>query len=118
MRTYNYDDLARKLADKGVGYTEVLSLDRVLDVPQARTPGKCSDFTFKDYDFHTPDLPLPSLTRSEGMSEAPPLLGEDTRAILHTLGYDDNAVAALLDAGAAHSADPDAMLWALPEKTA
>ncbi|PKQ10420.1 MAG: hypothetical protein CVT70_19805 [Alphaproteobacteria bacterium HGW-Alphaproteobacteria-1] len=118
VRAYSYDDLARTLADKGVGHTEVLSLDRVLDVPQAQAPGKCSDFTFKDYDFHTPDLPLPNLTRSEDMSKAPPLLGEDTRSILNMLGYDEAAITALLDAGAARSADSDAALWALPEKTA
>ncbi len=110
-----YDSLAAALSSKGVGFTEVLSADRVLDHPQAQAPGKYSEFAFKAYDFQAPDLPLPGLVREEGLTGAPPLLGQDSSGILADLGFDSARIAQILQAGAAVQADPDAALWSLPK---
>ncbi|MBB4303251.1 formyl-CoA transferase [Rhodobium orientis] len=113
---FTYDDLAERLSASGVGHTEVLSADRVLATPQAQAPGKISGFSFKDFEFETPDLPLPSLLRDDGLSHGPPLLGEDTESLLARLGYDADAIAGILQSGAAVAADPHAELWARPKE--
>ncbi|WP_353476046.1 CaiB/BaiF CoA-transferase family protein (plasmid) [Salipiger sp. H15] len=106
-----YEALAERLARQGVGFTEVLSTDRVLEAPQAQVPGKTSAFGFSDLDFLTPDLPLPHLLRSEGRADPPPLLGENSAELLADLGYAEGEIAALLAAGTILGADGDADLW-------
>ncbi|MCE7029628.1 CaiB/BaiF CoA transferase family protein [Jiella avicenniae] len=107
-----YDALAKVLSTEGVGHTEILSTDRVLQSPQARAPGKYSEFAFEGYDFQSPDLPLSSMIRKDGLDDAPPLLGEDTEAILRSLNYEDREIRELLASGAAHTARRDGPLWA------
>jgi len=114
----DYEALSQRLAAHGVGFTEILSTDRVLSAPQAQVPGKTSDFGFSGYDFRSPDFPLPALLRRDGLDAAPPLLGDDSPAILGDLGYDPATVAALLSAGIAMAADPTAELWARPRDRA
>ncbi|MDT0683024.1 CaiB/BaiF CoA-transferase family protein [Roseicyclus sp. F158] len=112
---FSYDTLADKLSAHGVGFTEILSTDRVLSTPQATSPGKTSEFGFRDLAFETPDLPLPSMVRNDGLSAAPPLLGEDTEAVLARLGYDADTIAAMVASGAAVLADKEADLWSRPK---
>ena len=114
---FDYEALAERLGRNGVGFTEVLSADRVLQAPQAQVPGKCSEFEFKDYTFGSPDFPLPQLTREAGLADAPPLLGEDTRAILQDIGYEAPEIEQFLQSAAAVAADPQAPLWALSRRT-
>ncbi len=115
VKTFYFDDLAIDLSKHGIGFNEVLSLDRVLDAPQAQEPGKCSDFPFSEYEFRSPDLPLTQQLDSAALKTPPPLLGEHTAEILQGLGYDSDAVSALLASGAAVKADTEAMLWAKPK---
>ena len=112
---FAYEALAAELSAYGVGFNEVLSLDRVLDAPQAQVAGKCSDFDFSDYHFQTPNLPFPSHIRNEGLETAPPLLGEHTAEILGALGYDTGTIDALTTAGTAVCADKAQALWAKPK---
>ncbi|MGI3163570.1 CaiB/BaiF CoA transferase family protein [Pseudooceanicola sp. 200-1SW] len=111
---FSYDALAERLGAQGVGFTEILSTDRVMEAPQAQAPGKASTFGFEALSFLGPDLPLPGLVRDEGLDGAPPLLGEDTEALLADLGYGPERIAALLQEGAALRADPGQELWARP----
>jgi crotonobetainyl-CoA:carnitine CoA-transferase CaiB-like acyl-CoA transferase len=112
----DYDALAGRLSQRGVGFTEILSTDRVLEAPQAQVPGKCSAFGFSDLAFRSPDLPLPALVRDGHLSDPPPLLGGNTEEILRALRYDADAIAALTRTGAVVAADPEAELWARPPR--
>lgn len=113
---YYYDDLAQELSEHGVGFNEVLSLDRVLEAPQAQVPGKCSEFDFSGYHFQSPNLPFPAHMREEGLEGPPPLLGEHTEEILSDLGYGSAQIDALKSSQTAVSADKDATLWVKPKK--
>ncbi|UOM32659.1 CaiB/BaiF CoA-transferase family protein [Acuticoccus sp. I52.16.1] len=113
-----FDALAARLADAGAGYTEVLSADRVLTVPQAREPRKYAEFDFAGYAFASPDLPLPAATGEAEPNLPPPLLGEHTRPLLAGLGYAAAEIDAFIAGGAAHVHDPDAEVWAKPARAA
>lgn len=107
-----YDELAKKLTDAGVGYTEVLSLDRVLEAPQAKAPGKYSEFSFKGYEFQSPNFPI-SACFGEAEPDLPsPLLGEHSQVLLEKIGYDEAQINSFLEKGVAVAADAEALLWA------
>ncbi len=111
-----FDELALKLDAQGVGYTEVLPFDRVLDAPQAHFGNKTSEFGFKDYAFQTPELPLGPLMANSDETRPPPLLGEHTAELLEQLGYSTSEAVNMVASGAAVTADPHAPLWSLPKK--
>lgn len=116
VQRYDYEGLAQELSKQGVGFNEVLSLDRVLEVPQAKVSGKCSEFDFSEYHFNTPNLPFPAHIREEGLGGPPPLLGEHTEEILASLGYSTKKIDALRSMQIAVSANKKASLWAKPKK--
>lgn len=118
VRALDYDAVTARLSAQGVGFTEILSADRVLLAPQAQAAGKLSDFDFSGYSFQSPDFPLPGLLRKVGLADNPPLLGEDSAEILHDLGYDPADVAVLLASGAVTAADSGAELWSRPRTPA
>ena len=112
---FDYDQLASALSQFGVGFTEVLSADRVLGTPQAQAPGKYSEFVFKEYGFQSPDFPVPDLVRDDELTAPPPLLGENTLQVLQALGLDAAQIQHALDAGAAYPANSEAPLWSKPK---
>ncbi|WP_108660107.1 CaiB/BaiF CoA transferase family protein [Acuticoccus kandeliae] len=118
VRSATYDALAQRLTAAGVGHTEVLSADRVLEAPQAREPKKYTEFDFAGYAFAAPDLPLPAATAHGEAELPPPLLGEHTRELLARIGYGAGDIEALVAHGAAHDSDPHDELWARPAKAA
>ena len=102
------------LSAAGVGFTEVLPLERVLEVPQARVPGKLRDFSYGGLDFEVPEFP--------GGSEAaanlpPPALGEHTVEVLRGLGFDEGRCAALIACNAVAPEKPGYLSWAPARKT-
>jgi len=56
-RGHTFDAVAAQLKAAGVGFTEVLPLERVLDAPQARHPGKLATCPFRDFAFDVPEFP-------------------------------------------------------------
>lgn len=107
--TLRFDDAETRLSAAGVGFTEVLPLERVLDAPQARVSGKLRDFSYGGYDFEVPEFP--------GGHEAapnlpPPVLGEHTLGLLHSLGFDAGQCEALIAHGAVAPDKPGYLGWA------
>jgi crotonobetainyl-CoA:carnitine CoA-transferase CaiB-like acyl-CoA transferase len=112
VSSYSYDQVAEKLSAAGVGFTEVRSLDRVLDAPHAREPKKFSEFSFANYDFEAPDFPLPSRVGEVELAVPPPLLGEHTRELLSQVGYAEESIQSFIESGVAHVPDLNEQLWA------
>ncbi|MEQ5813868.1 CoA transferase [Marinobacter sp. NFXS11] len=105
----SYEAATEKLESAGIGFTEVLPLERVLEAPQARHPGKLRTLEFGGLKFDVPEFP------GDGAIEpglAPPHLGQHTLEILEQLGFDDGACANLLEESAVSvHADKD-HVWA------
>lgn len=111
VRATTYEALSARLAAAGVGFTEVLSSDRVLQNPQAQEPRKYSDLDFAELQFAAPDFPLPGIAGEASPRMPPPMLGEHSRELLAGLGYDEGQIAALLRAGIAIEANMHDDLW-------
>jgi crotonobetainyl-CoA:carnitine CoA-transferase CaiB-like acyl-CoA transferase len=104
-----YDEVATLLRESSVGFTEILSLEHVLDAEQARQPGKLRDLNFRGYKFEVPEFP--------GQMESepnlpPPELGEHTVDVLKSLGYSDADCAALLEKRAVAITNPAEFAYA------
>ena len=53
----NFDQASSRLQAAGVGFTEVLPLERVLESPQARYPGKLREVKYRGLGFQVPEFP-------------------------------------------------------------
>ncbi len=103
------DDASAKLRAAGVGFTEVLPLEQVLEAPQAQVAGKLRDLDYRGLHFDIPEFPGQAELRA-GL--APPELGEHSLELLCSLGFDQRARAALIEQGAVAAQNPDAFAWA------
>jgi crotonobetainyl-CoA:carnitine CoA-transferase CaiB-like acyl-CoA transferase len=111
MAAHTFEAAAARLKTTGVGFTEVLPLERVLDAPQARHPGKLRQVNYRGYQFDVPELPR--LQGADSLqTEPPPELGEHTAAVLKSAGVDAVAYDGLVRSGAVVEAAPNAFAWA------
>ncbi|MDE8652527.1 CaiB/BaiF CoA transferase family protein [Novosphingobium album (ex Liu et al. 2023)] len=106
---FTFDDVSARLRAAGLGFNEVMPLERVLETPQARQPGKLRELDFRGLHFEVPEFAgqgevVPNLP--------PPEIGEHTVELLHELGYSDEAAASLLSSGAAKAYQPGDFAWA------
>lgn len=104
-----FDEAEAKLRAAGLGFTEVMPLERVLEKPQARQPGKLRDLDFRGLHFEVPEFPG---SREVAENLPPPEMGEHTAQLLAELGYGADEAAALLDSGAARTAHDGDFAWA------
>lgn len=98
-----------RLRTAGLGFNEVMPLERVLEKPQARQPGKLRELDYRGLHFEVPEFPG---AHEVAANLPPPELGEHTADLLAELGYAADAAADLLDSGAARSAQDGDFAWA------
>jgi len=110
-----FDQTAAKLSAAGVGNTEVLPLERVLEAPQAHQPGKLRAVHYRGLDFEVPEFP-----RRRGGEDgtpsadtlAPPELGQHSLELLHSAGVDAAQCEQWLASGAVQAASEQSFPWA------
>ena len=109
MARYSFAEAEVRLREGGLGFTEVLPVERVLAAPQARQPGKLREYDYRGYHFEVPELP----GQREVLADTPPPeLGEHSLAVLAGLGFDAATAAALLAQGAVAAAGQGAAAFA------
>lgn len=109
---HGLDDASARLKAAGVGCTEVLPLERVLEAPQAHQPGKLREVDYRGLKFEAPEFPRAGAA-DDGVRTLPPAeLGEHTREVLLAAGVPPQELEALLASGAVQAARPDAFAWA------
>jgi crotonobetainyl-CoA:carnitine CoA-transferase CaiB-like acyl-CoA transferase len=112
IKAFTFFELSDRLSAHGFGFTEVLSIDQVLDAPQARQPKKFTELSLEGFRFDAPDFPLARTLEGNKTELPPPLLGEHTREILTSLGYGGVECDALIGSGTASIPSNDKPLWA------
>jgi crotonobetainyl-CoA:carnitine CoA-transferase CaiB-like acyl-CoA transferase len=95
---------------KEIVRTEVLPIERVLDAPQARHPGKLVHHEFRNLEFDLPAFPGVDHANLAGLP--PRELGADTREVLTALGVSESRYSELLQAGAILDTTTPTFAWA------
>lgn len=106
-----FEQAASQLQAAGVGFTEVLPLERVLQAPQARHPGKLRDVKYRGLDFEVPEFPRLGAAR-DVPAQPPAELGEHTMEVLLAAGVPARECDRLVTSGAAAIAEPRSFAWA------
>lgn len=106
---FDFAEVERRLRDAGIGFNEVMPLERVLEKSQARQPGKLRELDFRGLHFEVPEFPGQAKVEP---NLPPPEIGEHTRALLAELGFADGEVESLLESGAAKAYQPGDFAWA------
>jgi crotonobetainyl-CoA:carnitine CoA-transferase CaiB-like acyl-CoA transferase len=109
MGKLTFAEAEARLKSAGLGFNEVMPLERVLDAPQAHQPGKLRELDFRGLHFEVPEFPG---QREVEPNLPPPEIGEHTVELLRELGYSDAQSAALLEGGAAKAYAPGDFAWA------
>jgi len=106
---FAFDEATARLREVGLGFNEVMPLERVLDAPQAHQPGKLRELDYRGYHFEVPEFP----GQREVEDNLPvPELGEHTASLLAELGYGEEEATGILDSGAAIQGGPGNFPWA------
>jgi crotonobetainyl-CoA:carnitine CoA-transferase CaiB-like acyl-CoA transferase len=114
VAAHRLDDVVARLKDAGVGCTEVLPLERVLDAEQAHQPGKLRAVRYRGLDFDVPEFPRlnADADNNDGNTLPPPELGEHTLEVLQSAGLNARECDALLTSGAVRTHQTDSFAWA------
>lgn len=111
MAAHTFEHASARLKAAGVGFTEVLPIERVLDAEQAHQPGKLREVSFRGLDFEIPEFPRLA-TAPASATLPPPELGEHTLELLQAAGLDQAECQRLAATGAVTAVQPDACAWA------
>jgi crotonobetainyl-CoA:carnitine CoA-transferase CaiB-like acyl-CoA transferase len=106
---YSFAEVEQLLRAAGLGFNEVMPLERVLATPQARATGKLRDVAFRGLHFEVPEF-----DGSAGVEPSlpPPEIGEHTVPLLAELGYSAEETTGLLASGAAKAYAEGDFAWA------
>lgn len=107
-----FDQVTARLKAGDVGFTEVLPLERVLDAPQARQPGKLRRVHYRGLGFDVPEFPRLDAATDKVATLPPPELGEHTLELLKSAGVAAQKCDELLAHGVIGAARPDDFAWA------
>ena len=107
-----FDEIVARLKAAGVGCTEVLPLERVLEAPQARHPGKLRPVAFRGLDFDVPEFPCLNPDDPAIPTSPPPQLGEHSVELLRSIGLSREECDALLNSKAVAVGGPNDFAWA------
>jgi crotonobetainyl-CoA:carnitine CoA-transferase CaiB-like acyl-CoA transferase len=106
---YSFAEVERRLRAAGLGFNEVMPLERVLEAPQAHQPGKLRELDFRGLHFEVPEFPGQHDVRP---NLPPPEVGEHTVELLQSLGYSQAEIDGLLASGAAKAYQSGDFAWA------
>src|SRR5882724_1740258 len=112
VAAHSFDTVATRFRAVGLGFTEVLPLERVLDAPQARHPGKLREIHFRGFEFAVPEFPRLHADDDGPATQPPPNLGEHTADVLKSAGVSPAEYETLLGSGAISEHAPGAFAWA------
>jgi crotonobetainyl-CoA:carnitine CoA-transferase CaiB-like acyl-CoA transferase len=112
VAAHSFDTVATRFRAVGLGFTEVLPLERVLDAPQARHPGKLREIHFRGFEFAVPEFPRLHADEDGPATQPPPNLGEHTAEVLKSAGVSPAQYETLLGSGAIAEHAPGAFAWA------
>jgi crotonobetainyl-CoA:carnitine CoA-transferase CaiB-like acyl-CoA transferase len=112
VRAQTFDAITARLKAAGLGFTEVLPLERVLDAPQARYPGKLRTVNFRGYEFAVPEFPRLHSGEADVPTLPPPNLGEHTAEVLRSAGVDEVTYKTWVDSGGTAEAAAGSFPWA------
>ncbi len=118
VAAHTFDTVSARLKAAGMGFTEVLPLERVLDAPQARHPGKLRNVHFRGLEFEVPEFPRLAQDEDSVPTEPPADLGAHTAALLKSAGVDQAEYEACLRSGAVVEFAPDTFAWAAVRREA
>lgn len=107
-----FDAAVARLKAAGVGCTEVLPLERVLDAPQARAPGKLRSVAFRGLQFQVPEFPRQPGAGAAAPTLPPAALGQHTLEVLELAGLSAAECAALVASGAVGTDEAGSFAWA------
>jgi crotonobetainyl-CoA:carnitine CoA-transferase CaiB-like acyl-CoA transferase len=107
-----FDDAMARLKAGGVGCTEVLPIERVLEAPQAHTPGKLRNVSFRGLQFEVPEFPRRGAADDGVATLEPAALGQHTLQVLEQAGLSAGECAALVASGAVRTDNPGSFPWA------
>jgi crotonobetainyl-CoA:carnitine CoA-transferase CaiB-like acyl-CoA transferase len=96
----------------GVGCTEVLPLERVLDAEQARQAGTLRNVRYRDLAFDVPEFPRLHANDDGVQTLPPPDLGEHTLDVLQAAGLSPDECEALMESGAVSAIRSGDFAWA------
>lgn len=108
----NFNDACERLKAAGVGCTEVLPLERVLDAPQAHQPGTLRPVEFRSLKFDVPEFPRWHAAHDGVQTLPPAALGEHTQQVLSASGVTAAEYEALLASGAVRAEQGGSFAWA------
>ncbi len=107
----SFDAIAAALSAAGVGFTEVLPIERVLEAPQAHQPGKLREVKFRNLNFEVPEFPCASANADPAAALPPPQLGEHTVQVLRSAGLSQEECERLLANKAVLVCGPNDFAW-------